>query len=75
VISCSDSDPPQRRHARASLCRKRIRTDCDARKRAGTGIAHVLARRLRMLMFKRSQLYIALALTALAEILVRAAMR
>jgi len=28
-----------------------------------------------MLMFKRSQLYIALALTALAEILVRAAMR
>jgi hypothetical protein len=31
-----------------------------------------VARRLRMLMFKRSQLYIAFALAALAEILVHA---
>jgi len=32
-------------------------------------------RRLRMLMFKRTQLYIALALAGLAELLVRAAVR
>jgi len=45
------------------------------RSRGGIAVAHGSFGSVPMLMFKRSQLYIALALAGLAEILVAAAMR
>jgi hypothetical protein len=62
--------------AMVKLCSEGRRARTSDRRRAGIGVAHVdPARRGHMFMFKRSQLYIALALAGLAEILVRAAIR